>query len=615
MLQDTLWQMLDQLEPQDPEYDTFVQVLYEQNPSNHEVASMAAWSCYQRGEYSCARDIFSALVQGNPTDDALLGLGYALQKQGALTEALALLDQHPNKEGKLFNQLRHDLHATRGGVLYANKSYQEAIVHLEQALLYQPEDVDLTKMLLWSRYHLGETEPLVEFLWQQYQEKGASDDAKLLSNLLGTLDDPIFTREVIKAFAESETAEIQKIAGDYTFQQNHPILADQIYQGPSPYAGSAAPAFDTMFHFRNKGGDDGTSSLRVATLIVRQKFSSDSGKTWAISIYPLSLDSGLLGAGVPVGSAYRSPDESPLLSGLWEEEILAWGWRGTLQIEGNLDWDIGIGSTPINGVVNPTPVGKIQGRGSDWFIAVERDSVKESILSWLGQTDPYSGRKWGRIVETNLSGSKTISFSDWWLSIEGKYGWYDGESVEQNSSLTASVSGGYTTNWKDFERSTGLFLFARGFERNSNFYTFGHGGYYSPAQQIIAGPFFRLATSKATDYWLEASCSAGLNYRKTDEAPHYTELGTVEIGPEDPGWQDLLGTYPGESETGLGLDARIRGILPLSRGWFVGGEASINNVADYTQWQMAVTLRYRFGKGMGLGLPDKDFSMLTDLTQ
>jgi len=218
-------------------------------------------------------------------------------------------------------------------------------------------------------------------------------------------------------------------------------------------------------------------------------------------------------------------------------------------------------------------------------------------------------------VQTSLGGTKTLSFSDWWLAFEGRYGWYEGRGVEQNSSLTASISGGYTAEWEDYERSTGLFLFARGFRRNSNFYTFGHGGYYSPAQQIITGPFFRLVTSADTDYWLEASCSAGLNYRKTDDAPRYAELGTINIGPGDPGWQDLIGEYSGESETGLGLDAQVRGLLPLSNGWFIGGEASINNVADFTQWQLAVALRYRFGEGMGLGLPERDFSMLTRVLQ
>ena len=615
LLREALWQRLEQLDQKDFEYDSFVQALYRQDPNNSEAASMAAWACYQRGEYGCAGDIFSTLVQNDPTDDALLGLIYTLQKQGELRAVLALLAQHSDRESTIFEELRHDLHATLGGTLYQNKNYREASAHLEQALRDQPEDRELTKMLLWSRYHLGETSPLVEFLWQQYRENGSVDSAESLSDLLEGLKSPVFTQKVMARFAESDTAEVRKIAGDYAFQQKHPVLADQIYQGQSPYDGSAAPALDTMFHVRSKGGDNGTSSLRAATLIVRQKVSTQYGKTWSVALFPLSMSSGSLPEDIPVGSVFRSPDQSQVQPELWEEDVLAWGWRSALQIEGNLDWDIELGTTPVNGVVSPALIGKVEGRGSDWGIAVARDSVRDSMLSWLGQSDPYGGGEWGRVVQTSLAGTKTLSFSDWWLAFEGRFGWYRGESVEQNSSLTASISGGYTAQWTEFERSTGLFLFARGFRRNSNFYTYGHGGYYSPAQQIIAGPFFRLVTLAATDYWLEASCSAGLNYRKTDDAPRYAELGTINIGPGDPGWQELIGEYGGESETGLGLDAQVRGLLPLASGWFIGGEASINNVADFTQWQLAVALRYRFGEGMGLGLPERDFSMLTRLVQ
>jgi tetratricopeptide (TPR) repeat protein len=615
LLLETMWQRLEQFQPEDAAYNSFAQALYEQDSDNPEAASMAAWSCYQRGEYDCAGNIFSTMMQAEPTDDALLGLAYTLQKKGEASVAMNLLDQHPDRKSERLNQLRHDLHATLGGDLYRNKDYQEAAAHLEQALILQPGNVGLTEMLLWSRYHLGESKPLVDFLWQQYREQGDADTARSLSHVLGALEDPVFTKEVMARFAESETADVRKIAGDHAFQQNHPVLADQIYREPGPYAGSADPALDTMFHFRSKGGDEGTSSLRVAALLVKQRISSYSGKTWSIVISPLSVESGTLPADVPVGSVFRSPDQSQVRPGLWNENASAWGWRVGMQIEGDLDWDIAIGTTPVNGVVSPTLAGKVQGGGSDWKIAVARDSVKDSMLSWLGQTDPYSGSEWGRVVETSVGGSKTISFNDWWLAFEGAYGWYDGKRVEQNSSLTASVSGGYTKEWVGFERSVGLFLFGRGFERNSNFYTFGHGGYYSPAEQVIAGPFFRIVTPSTAHYWLEASCSAGLNYRRTDDAPRYAELGAVDIGPEDPGWNDLLGTYAGESGTGLGLDARVRGFLPLSNGWFVGGDVSINNVADFTQWQGAVVLRYRFGEGMGLGVPERDISMLTRLIQ
>ena len=615
LLQEAMWRSLKKAEEDSPEYQSLLKALYRLKPQNTEVASMVAWSCYRHEDYSCAEDVFSVLVQKNPSDDVLLGLVYVLQKRGKLAEAVELLNLHPDTENTVLLQQRHELYAALGIEQYEKKRYKEAIAYLQQALVLQPENRNLTEMLLWSRFHLGEPRPLIDFFWRQYQEIGSFAEAKELADLLETQGDPTFTRQVMKSFAQSEVQSVRKLAGDYTFGQGHPVRASQIYQGESPYAGSADPALDSMVLFRSKEGDEGLSSLNVSTLIIQQRVLDNSGRTWSISLFPLDINSGSLPAGVPVGKAFRRLQGIEGDPEQWQEHVLAWGWRGSLSIEGDIDWHLSIGTTPLDGVVAATPVGKIEASGTDWLLAVARNSVKDSLLSWVGQTDPYSGENWGRVVQSSLSAEKTISLSDWWLAFEGVFGWYDGENVEENSSLSASLSGGYTTTWKIFEQSSGLFLFGRGFRHNSNFYTFGHGGYYSPAKQIIAGPFFRLVTSAESDFWLDISLSAGLNYRKTDDANHYVETGETGIETGDPALDDFLGVYKGESETGLGVDARIRGLLPLYGGWFVGGEATINNVADFTQWQLAALLRYRFGEGMGLGRSDREFSMLTRLIQ
>ena len=615
LLTETLWQRIDQAEQEDPEYDRLVSALYNLTPGDNKAATLAAWSCYHRAEYACAKTIFSDLFKKNGSDDALKGLVYTMQKLGEESEAIDVLSEKPAKT-QPFNQLRHDLHATLGGRLYRKEQYEKAAAHLEQALSIQPDDTPLTTMLLWSRYHLGETEPLAEFLWQQYIKKDSATEAKSLADILENLHNPVFTKKVMAAFAGSSHEKVRKIAGDFAFKQGHPVLANQTYQGKeTAYAGCANPELDTVLALRHKNGDPGTSRLAISALVIEQRFSVNQGKTWSISIAPLHIDSGTIGADLPVGSAFQRLQGKQGDAEQWQNHTLTYGWRFGLHMEGETDWDLVIGTTPLNGVVTPAVVGKIEARGQDWVLAAERDSMRDSMLSWVGQADPYSGREWGRVVETSLFASKTLSFAKWWLSLEGKYGWYHGENVEENNSLTGSVSAGYTTDWKNYQRSAGVFLFGRGFRRNSDFFTFGHGGYYSPEQQVIAGPFIRLHTMPGHYYWLDASLSAGVNYRKTGDAPHYAELGELTQNVEEDARHDLLGTYTGERKTGLGVDARVRGLLPISQGWFVGGEAAINNVSDFTEWQLAVVLRYRFGEGMGLGQPERNFLTGTDLVR
>lgn len=615
LLIETLWQRLDHIEREEPEYARFVDTLHNLSPDDNKAATLAAWSCYHRAEYACAKSIFSDLLQKNSSDNALKGLVYTMQKTGEEAEAIKLLSGHPSTI-QTFNQLRHDLQASLGERLYRQEQYAEAAAHLEQALLIQPDNLPLTTMLLWSRYHLGETEPLAEFLWQQYLEKDSETEAYALTDILGDLHQPAFTKEVITAFSKSNNKYVRKIAADFAFAQHHPVRANQIYLGEeTAYAGCANPELDIALSFRHKNGNPGTSRLATSTLAAEQRFSVTPGTTWSFSIARFQLDSGTIGDDLPVGSSFQRLQGIPGDAEQWQDDILAYGWRAGLYMEGETDWNLALGSTPLGGVIAPTVVGKIEASGQDWTLAAKSDSMRDSMLSWVGQTDPYSGREWGRVVETSLFASKTLSFDQWWLALEGKYGWYNGKNVEQNNALTGSVSAGYTSDWKSFQRSTGMFLFGRGFRRNSDFFTFGHGGYYSPEQQIVVGPFIRLHTGPDHHYWLDTSLSAGVNYRTTDDAPHYTELDEIDRNVEGSARDDLLGIYIGDSKTDLGMDARIRGLLPISKGWFVGGEAAVNNVSDFTEWRLGIVLRYRFGEGMGLGQPERNVSTLTGLIQ
>ena len=613
VMQQSLWQRISRQELKDVEYEQLVGALYFLAPKDDKAASLAGWICFQQGNYECAQEIFTRLVSAHPSNDSLLGLAYTLQKMGDEAAALELTKRFSGSSYPELQTLQHDLLAALGAHRYQEKKFGQAAQYLRQALALQPDNLENRKLLLWCGYQQGDVRPLAEFLLHQYQQQGSATDAEELAAILERLDDPAFSRRVMAGFALSPLPVVRKLAGEHFFQHHDPVLAAQTYQGESPYAGCAAPELDSMVHLRSKDGDPGLSKLTAASFLVRQQFSTTGGKSWSLSIAPLFIDSGSVPADLPVGSSFLRAQGNEGNSDLWEESTVTWQWQAGLQLEGDVDWDLRLGTTPLNGVVAPTVVGRVQAAGDDWQLLGTREPIRESLLSWIGQTDPYTGREWGRVVTTALSGAKTVSFSDWWLSLEGAYGLYRGKQVEQNSSLTAALSVGKTRDWQDFERSAGVFIFARGFSKNSDFYTFGHGGYYSPACQVISGPFVRMTTKPESRYWLDASLSVGLNYTDTDDASRYVELDALDPNLSEGARLDLEGIYSGDNNLGIGLDARVRGLVPLSGGWFFGGEAGVNNAADFTLWQVAVLLRYRFGEGMGLGVPEQRFSTLTDL--
>jgi len=613
LLRQIFWQRITLQKSKGEEYEQLVKALYTLAPEDDQVASLAAWICFQEADYGCAENIFTRLVNGHPSNDSLLGLAYTLQKMGDETTALELTERFSKSQDPGLKTLRYDLLASLGTRYYQEEQYGQAAQYLQQALALQPDNLENRKLLLWCGYQEGDVRPLAEFLLQQYQQQPTATKAEELAGILGRLKDPAYSRRVMAGFAASALPAVRKLAGDYFFQHYHPVLAAQTYQGESPYAGCAAPVLDTMVHLRSKDGDQGLSKLTSSSLLVRQQVSTTGGRTWSISIAPLFIDSGSVPADLPVGSSFLRKQGNEGRPELWEDNLVSWQWQAGVRIEGDVDWDLRLGTTPLDGIVAPAVVGGVQAAGEDWQLEATREPVRESLLSWVGQTDPYTGREWGRVVTTRLSGAKTLSFADWWLSLEGSYALYRGEHVEQNSSLTAALSGGITSDWQEFERSAGLFVFARSFTKNSNFYTFGHGGYYSPARQLISGPFVRVTTKPESRYWLDVSLSVGLNYTDTDDAARYVELGSLDPNLSEAARLDPAGRYSGESDLGIGLDARVRGLVPLSGGWFVGGEAGVNNAADFTLWQVAFLLRYRFGEGRGLGVPEQRFSTLTDL--
>ncbi|MEN8198916.1 MAG: cellulose synthase subunit BcsC-related outer membrane protein [Thermodesulfobacteriota bacterium] len=580
LFRESLWQRIGRVNEESRQYELLVSALYRHFPGDRKGAHLAAWNCYQQGDFDCSASIFSKLLEEAYSDDVLKGQLYSMLKLGKEAEGLQLLEKYPAK-AELFREQRHDLHLALGIELFQNEEYAEAVPHLEEGLLLQSDDLPTRRMLLWSRYHLGEREPLAQFLWQQYLEEGAEDDALALGEIIGNLDDPALSEEIMASFAGSEDEQVRKIAADYAHGHGRSVQASQIYQGKeTAYAGYASPQLDIFASYRYKDGDPGTSRLRASTLGAVQRFSVRRGIRYGFSLAQYHIDSG------------AAEDEFSVhgLEDHLRDSITTYGLQAGVYIEGQWDWNIVLGTTPLDADIEPTLVGKVETIGRNWTLAATRDSMRDSMLSWVGLTDPASGREWGRVVETSLLAGKVHAFDEWWLALEGKAGWYDGKNTERNNSLTGTVSAGRSGQWHDFQRTIGLFAYGRGFGHNENLFSYGHGGYYSPELQIVAGPFLRLETVLDSSYWLDASLSAGVNYQKTDE-PLEAE------------------------ETDIALNARVRGLLPIADGWFAGGEAGFNNVSDFNQWQVGVILQYRFGEGMGLGRPERYFSVFPGLMQ
>jgi tetratricopeptide (TPR) repeat protein len=151
-----------------------------------------------------------------------------------------------------------------------------------------------------------------------------------------------------------------------------------------------------------------------------------------------------------------------------------------------------IGSTPL-GFQRPTWTGmfEVVPQITDRLrvrLTAERAPVTDSILSYAGYRQVLSGPFWGGVTRTG----GRIQFE---YSPDARSGLYAGGGVHaltggnvvRNTRYEAGVGGFYTVLRQPGQSVTiGMDLRYVGHDRNAGGFTFGHGGYFSPSQSVVA---------------------------------------------------------------------------------------------------------------------------------
>lgn len=113
-----------------------------------------------------------------------------------------------------------------------------------------------------------------------------------------------------------------------------------------------------------------------------------------------------------------------------------------------------------------------------------RQMVTNSELSYAGMKDPVSGRTWGAVTREYGQAMFEWARQQWSLYAGAGFAYLDGTHVVSNTEVDAHA-GGIATIWNDQERQrvrTGLNFSYYGYRRNSDLFTWGQGGYFSPQE-------------------------------------------------------------------------------------------------------------------------------------
>lgn len=335
---------------------------------------------------------------------------------------------------------------------------------------------------------------------------------------------------------------------------------------------------------RTNSGESGLSRINdiEAPLEVNMPVGNDRV---AVRVTPVSLDGGTLSD----NAASRFGGGGSSASGVGKQSASGVGVAVAYERpDDGVKADIGTTPTGfryanvVGGVSVEQP---IAGSSSNRFgVTVSRRAVNDSITSFAGSTDPRAGLSWGGVTANGARAEISSDDEQTGVYAYGSLHSLMGHNVESNTRM--EVGGGayqYLANSKDEKMTAGVSATVLSYANNQNFYTYGHGGYFSP--QAYLGLGVPVTWSKRSDrYTFQLKGSAGVQYFRQDGANYF---------PTDSALQAASGnTYAGQTKTGLGYSLEGSGEYRFAPRLFVGGTLRLNNSSDFRELNVAMYLRY-----------------------
>jgi tetratricopeptide (TPR) repeat protein len=565
-------------------------------PHDRDALTVLAWSEFEQHNFRQSSTLFEQLLQQEPHNrDYALGLGYSRFELGNIEGALEPLERNEIPDDDKTLRLRSLVYKARARKAYDNRDWHGAAENLEAALRIEPQDADAKELLAWPRFKQQRTQEALAIMEEVYAQKQDSATGGGLLNIYQSTGDIARSWHLARQMAADQDPQSRQKAADFFFSRGAPVSAAQVDDDDQRcYTGAGALRIEATAYHKYKSGDDGTSKLSESAFPVTLAYPTPLGNTWSVSLTPKYLSSGNAPDTPFAGRYYRFLNGKPQSNDL-EDSLLVWQPDVEFEREGSVNIVAHMGTSPIGGAVDPTPTLALRLSTARWYADLHRSTVKDSILSYTGLEDPYSAGKWGRVTRNGISAGTTWNlFEDYWISTALGYNFYSGKQLWNNDSYHFDAAFGRNFDHAGDELTVGLFFSGQHYRRNSDFYTFGHGGYYSPELLTIVGPFLRYRSALCRTYWFDVQGSAGWLHQKLDDSPVYPLFDGDTTGFTPAGANDALSDYSGDTDNKLGLSAKIQGMKLIGDQFAAGGFAGINNHSDSTRWQVGVALQFFF---------------------
>jgi hypothetical protein len=297
-----------------------------------------------------------------------------------------------------------------------------------------------------------------------------------------------------------------------------------------------------------------------------------------------TLASGSLAPGQPVGSAPpTAPSSYPFTPTTELDEGL--GWELALRQEGDLTLTADLGMTPTGGELAPRLYADLSVAGNTdqygWKLSAHSLPVTESLLSYTGSRDPYTGTDWGRVFRHGVEaqGWRTIA-PQWTVAGTVRAEAYRGQAVADNSGVYARLALGRNWQLPDFDYfSIGPVLDYRRFDKNLSHFTHGHGGYYSPQRDIGLGLAVNAQTIEGRDWLLRGEAHVGLRHQSEAATPW------LPLAPDGR-------FFESSQQTGFSGGLKLQGVWRLAPQWHLGAAVTYDRSPSFEQGGAYLFVRY-----------------------
>jgi len=578
------------------------------------LAAAIGWGLFNDSQVAQAQEWFQRALSWNEENhEAAYGLALAYFRQKKFSEAEELARWRVNQYPQM-RKLLGDIATGRAVSAYQTKDYRFSQRLLDDVRLYRPLTRDEQIMSAWNFFHMGEVAIATsefERLYEASRDKFAAQGlyaccsktkdwariAELSAQYGGPLADMYREYEAqiaynrglyLKAYALSRGLSGTESDGKSTYDgKTTGSLFPELQNIDSSTIGASTEV-------RFKTGDSGLSELREVSGGVRGSFViADIHKVEA-SMNAVSLDAGGLPRNAFVGNAPVEPKER----GDWNHApVTDYGPLVTMRLRYSRDGDIQpyveMGMTPAGADIAPTAVGtagvKAHWDWGYWEGAVYREAIKESILSYVGIRDPYTGKHWGRVTENGVKFSIYAQFpEDWSVYAAFSAGSLLGDDVADNDHIRFNLAVNKNFKADGFEYITlGPTFSYESFSENRSFFTYGHGGYFSPESLVQGTIGTQFLTSQGERWLLKGNVQLGFQA--------YNQAETALFPLHDTG-----GVYAAtDAQTFIGY-ANLTGMWMLGDQWAFGTSVNAAKTANYEEFRGNVFFQYFFEPRVGL---------------